>query len=467
MGAYFPKGCLSSTSGTVVFQSISATNPSGSPLDGFSSGLGSQPFDTSSSLFALASGHFTDPTPSGVFPHAQIAQASTTNRGESLEIRFFAVDSNTPITETQSITLSQPAGGNQIAAISMAAGRFAGSQHDQLIVAYAPSGGTAEYTLIDFDADGKPVQMGTYSTGVNFSSLPNNGYGYPGSIIVRKANLSSVAGSDQAVLSMVNGLGGADGVFGLQAIEFDSNLSPATVGNLYNPNNNPCHYAMTTGRFDRDPVNASTVNLFDQIADLSTQCSSSSPITVSIYGVDPKTLNISTRTTYPVPHSTLSGGPYYSNALPTDNGLQLALAAGDLQNRSLRLGPPSKAEIFAHTQPNLVLALPPMHVDWITPEDGDTPQVLNVSVYPKKFNATYDFSTGSNDNASSKMTTSYTEATKETVGEYRESSLDSAASKWHFQEVRHLHISKGKLAGKYDLRHTYPLSLDCQRSDPE
>ncbi|MEM7022277.1 MAG: hypothetical protein AAF637_06740 [Pseudomonadota bacterium] len=96
------------------------------------------------------------------------------------------------------------------------------------------------------------------------------------------------------------------------------------------------------------------------------------------------------------------------------------LQAGDLQGRSLLLGPPEKATI-AHTQANTVLGMPPMHVDFVSESPGDDPPapptVFNVSVFPTTFNAQYSAADTTSAKLSTKSTTSYTYARKESAQE--------------------------------------------------
>ena len=44
---------------------------------------------------------------------------------------------------------------------------------------------------------------------------------------------------------------------------------------------------------------------------------------------------------------------------------------GDIEGRSLRLGPPDIVTIPEQIQPDIVLGLPPMHADWINPNNSD------------------------------------------------------------------------------------------------
>jgi hypothetical protein len=97
--------------------------------------------------------------------------------------------------------------------------------------------------------------------------------------------------------------------------------------------------------------------------------------------------------------------------------LSASLVAADTQGRSLRLGSPEKATITSHIQPDTVLGLPPMHVDWITAVGDSTPSVVNVSVFPETFNSEYDFQDKTGNQGSRKSTTSYTYGYKESADE--------------------------------------------------
>jgi hypothetical protein len=96
---------------------------------------------------------------------------------------------------------------------------------------------------------------------------------------------------------------------------------------------------------------------------------------------------------------------------------EILMVSGDTQGRSLLLGPPEKVTVVSHIQPDTILGLPPMHVDWITPVGGSAPEVLNISVFPNTFNAQYNFQDTTGTQASRKKTTSYTVATKESAEE--------------------------------------------------
>ena len=87
----------------------------------------------------------------------------------------------------------------------------------------------------------------------------------------------------------------------------------------------------------------------------------------------------------------------------------VGLATGDTQGRSLILGPPSKLTA-KHTQPELILGAPPMHVDYVTPANSSGPIVLNLSAVPQGFNSSYKTTITNSTQSSRQATTSYTNA---------------------------------------------------------
>ena len=90
-------------------------------------------------------------------------------------------------------------------------------------------------------------------------------------------------------------------------------------------------------------------------------------------------------------------------------GQWAGIATGDTQGRSLILGPPSKLTA-KHTQPELILGAPPMHVDYVTPANSSGPIVLNLSAVPQGFNSSYKTTVTNSTQSSRQATTSYTNA---------------------------------------------------------
>ena len=90
------------------------------------------------------------------------------------------------------------------------------------------------------------------------------------------------------------------------------------------------------------------------------------------------------------------------------------LHAIDAQSRSLKLGSPIKISVEDHLQPDVVLAIPPMHIDYIRDATGNGPKPLNLTVFPSTpsknqpaFNTQFSFnSEGSSESKSKEATDS-------------------------------------------------------------
>jgi hypothetical protein len=95
----------------------------------------------------------------------------------------------------------------------------------------------------------------------------------------------------------------------------------------------------------------------------------------------------------------------------------MVLSVGDLQGRSLTLGHPEIVRVSNHTQPSVVLGMPPSHVDWITPAGTSSIKEFNFSVVPAEYHASYETEVKQQNQSSRKGTTSYAFSTKEAVKE--------------------------------------------------
>ena len=131
------------------------------------------------------------------------------------------------------------------------------------------------------------------------------------------------------------------------------------------------------------------------------------------------------------------GSAKWINGSPLDlSGNQLSgiVMPGDIEGRSLRLGPPDIVTIPEQIQPDIVLGLPPMHADWINPNNSDltklepgcdyifyqVPCLVNLTIHPKLtygqdgFTTQFQFSSGSTSSEKQTDTTSWGVAVKET-----------------------------------------------------
>ena len=407
----FAAAQLNSSVQQIAFQAIGAADPD-TPTQGLVAGQLSAPMTNASTLYAMTSGVFTSPQSGQAAPPAQIALLSANPQtGLGLTVSLYSVTPGLGIIPGQVFNLDLGAyNSTKVYALAIAAGPFSGGDHDQIAVAYAVNGQLVQGIILDF-ASTTGIQKTTFS-----SAGPNLDTGaYPFAIYLQAARFNWFGASAQLALSSDLGLFGPppNGFSGKQIFSFDANLKP-TAGPLLQQSNG-CFFALAAGRFDRlqavPNTNQTEPNPNLQLADVSTTCSTSSATTLTIYNVDPTTFAISSHAT-----TTILANNSFGPGQQVNSSLVVSMTAADTQGRSLKLLPPEKATVTGHIQPDLVLGLPPMHVDWITAAEGTAPSVFNVSVYPQTFNTSYSFNSSQGSSVSRSGTTSYTAATKETVG---------------------------------------------------
>ncbi|MDQ2844359.1 MAG: hypothetical protein M3Y72_25610 [Acidobacteriota bacterium] len=120
------------------------------------------------------------------------------------------------------------------------------------------------------------------------------------------------------------------------------------------------------------------------------------------------------------PMSEYSLGDYYKATKKNTNGdlnfQTIPLIAGDLQGRSIGLGNPIKITVDDQLRPDVVLSLPPMHIDYVKPyrvgvfpncEDITQPCDVNISVLPGSFQTSFSSSNEKGTSTVRKNTTSY------------------------------------------------------------
>lgn len=95
------------------------------------------------------------------------------------------------------------------------------------------------------------------------------------------------------------------------------------------------------------------------------------------------------------------------------------LTAGDIQGRSARLGPPTIVRVTSHSQPSVILGSPPMHVDYVAPDESTAPgsDLVNFTVVPDAYNAQYALTATDSDQSSNTDTTSYSYGYSESTEE--------------------------------------------------
>ncbi|HSO50212.1 MAG TPA: hypothetical protein VLS86_06660, partial [Acidimicrobiia bacterium] len=317
-------------------------------------------------------------------------------------VQIFAVDPSTlAVAIVSSITLP----GLTSATTSLTAGRFGATDHDQLVVAYQPASGNAIVATIDFDASLQP-SLKAVAQGITGSA---------GFFWVKAGRLDWFAPYDYAVL-----VGGGN----IQILSFsrDGNLTPGTQGS--GTAIGGCVNDVAVGNFNNTTTNPkppppTTIDPDLQIAVLTAnECDggASGGIAVTIYFLFD--FQIFVASTFDVPSNALapsrdcspSGGPcgWFQN-----------LAVGDLQGRSLALGPPEKVAVTGSIQPHVILGLPPMHIDFIQDTDNvpnGNPTVLNLTAMPSAYFSQYQTEQSHSNQSSNRSTTSYTFSTKESAG---------------------------------------------------
>ncbi len=133
-------------------------------------------------------------------------------------------------------------------------------------------------------------------------------------------------------------------------------------------------------------------------------------------GVDPSNNYKFTLINTPVVDSSL-GLNYRSS--PAGTNQTNWLVAGDLQGRGMRLGAPNIVRITNHSEPTIILGHPPMHADYILPNQTTSTisDVVNFSVVPDSFYSLYDTKLTNTEQSSNMHTTSNSYGFKESASE--------------------------------------------------
>jgi hypothetical protein len=402
---------LNSTVQQIAFQVIAASNPN-DPTQGIVAGPMSTPITNASTVYAMTSGVFTSPSGSAA-PQSQIALVSgNPQNGQGLTVSLYNVTSSMGITPGQVFNLNLGAANSaKIFTVAIAAGRFSGGDHDQIAVAYLVSANAIQNTQVVI------LDFGT-SSGIQKASFQANGgtvggTAYPGAVYLQAARFNWFSSSAQLAIATDEGVAsGNNGNHFLQVVSFNASLTP-TLGTQVGALFNACHFGLAAGRFDRyQPApNQTQPNPNLQLADISTNCSRTSATTLNLYDVNPTTFAITNRSS-----ASIFTPNQYGPSKQINSNLVVSMTAADTQGRSLYLQPAEKATVTGHIQPDTILGVPPMHVDFVPPAGQTVPQVVNVSVFPSSFNTAYTFQKGQTGSVNRTGSTSYTAATKETVG---------------------------------------------------
>ena len=359
----------------LIFQAIVAQNPN-DYSSGFYTGPASSGINNASSVYAVSSGVFTDRQDGQPKPLAQIAVLSgDPSSGSGLRLSLYGLTSNLGFTTGKSIPLVLPEGNINLQSLAIVSGRFAGNGHDQLVIAYAgPVGDNVKLLSVDFDANGKPIQNlnATYTfTDATMQSFTNQQYG--GAVWLAKGRFDWFSSTDQVAFTIATG--GAQTGSRTGIASFDSTMDPTIHSQVYVPSSGQrCHFALAAGRYDHQQPNGAPDPTL-QLADITTDCGASGNMYLQIYNVQSAANYAISLVSSENIGQYYTGGTYPATSGDVPTPIAMSLGAGDLQMRSISLGPPEKATVTGHIQPDFVLGVPPMHVDWITPAGGSTPEV--------------------------------------------------------------------------------------------
>jgi hypothetical protein len=271
---------------------------------------------------------------------------------------------------------------------------------DQLV-----DGGNVEVHLIDFDANSiQPVRKTTWSTSDSATSM---------TLKLKAGRFDWESPTEQ--VAWMSSSGGGTRLSVLTVDPQTLNVSrKADILPIQDPGSRFLGYDIAVGNFDHMQKSTADPTMLERDPDLQ----------IAVLGARQNTGNGQTGTgflyLYDVSddYSTLT---QVSSTLLTEvyfggnNILQMAIAAGDLQGRSFRLGAGYKVTVD-RTEPTVVLAMPPMHADYISPSGNDSPTVLNLSVAPDGFMSGYSQTTTTDTTVTQTDTTSSSFSGEESIG---------------------------------------------------
>jgi len=324
-----------------------------------------------------------------------------------LNIQTFVVDvqHDLDVVLAHSLPVTLPEGNACVKTASIAAGQFGTTTQAQFAVAYAVDGGNVGIIPFELDEQGNPVQKPRFDTGKAVGA---------GRAWLRSGQFDWSGTFDQAALAISSGQQNS-----FQILTFDANLNVES-GPVETIPPNICVGDVAVGNFDRMQPNTTPAarNPNPQLAAL-VQPDCSEQLAVQIFDVNPVGMSSPGEFQVGPGNTTVDFSAAFRAPIPPES---VTMAAVDLQGRSLRLGTPTKVVIDKRDQPSVVVATPPMHVDFITPANQTAPEVLNVSAIPitdfstpAGYYAKYEKTQGSEVTSSTTTSTSWSFGVGETL----------------------------------------------------
>ncbi len=231
----------------------------------------------------------------------------------------------------------------------------------------------------------------------------------------------------------------------LAVFTLDNNLNLTRATEQIHEENSSNVVSLAVGNFDQDLNPQEPIQLDVAVLRYYSELGFNMQAELLLYRVDPT--NNFELTQY-------SNG-YVGSVVNPDPFLSANLNAGDTQGRSLLLGPPTRV-ISTFTQPEVILAMPPMHVDWITPSGATQPEVLNLSAVPLGFFASYDTDDSTTKKSSHEGTSSYSQSFTESSDQtfsYGAPDVDSVSVNVKFSATQKWENTTSKKYDNYSTDH--------------
>jgi MYXO-CTERM domain-containing protein len=309
---------------------------------------------------------------------------------KKVQLAIYSVDANLVATQRSVTTVETLTDFSVDPQVELVAGRFTNQDKTQIVVANRSGPKAGEVKLRVFD-----VQS-------NFTTQARGELTVPGAVnrvkmLTGKFNWSAATDSLALMLTNVNDGNSTSAVSVLSVNPTTLALSTSgtlnVASDIYGTSNkNYVALDIAVGNFDNRmsvPQGAATdrdPNL--QLAIAVGYCQGTNlgqkqfdVKDVNVYDViDPATGNLSLKKMSAIPMNT---------GVKSQKVTNMTIRAADLQGRSMRLGNGFKVSV-SRMSPSMILAQPPMHVDYALPTSGSSePALVNLSLAPDKFNAAY------------------------------------------------------------------------------
>lgn len=302
----------------------------------------------------------------------------------------YAVDpASLSISDGGKVSLTTGNSITELLLMQMAVGHFSNATHQQLVVASQANntGAGTQVQVLDFAPPSLvPVSKINYNYGASLDSLR-----------IKTGRLNWDSPYDQLVLlhrdtAVIGGLR----YYGTRLTVYE--VDPATVSQLNaksslvlpGPNDSVAivGYDIALGNFDRQEPSQTNPSEQERNPDLqiavvgalwNVNASSKGAGFIWIYNISEDLSSLTQASALTLTE------PVFSNQQIAD----MSVSAADLQGRSFRLGAGYKVTVD-RVQPSVVLAMPPMHADYVSPGINMMPTVFNLSIAPDAFKSEYE-----------------------------------------------------------------------------